>query len=87
MKAKYKSGLVTMLDFETVEDSLDKEFPIYIYKDEGLIENNIVMTIEEAEWLIKELKKIINALKSEEEWKYEIFNWFSEFWVRFTRQW
>lgn len=67
MKSKYKSGLAVTLDFETVEDSLDKEFPIYIYKDEGLIENNIVMTIEEAEWLIKELKKIVSALKSEKE--------------------
>lgn len=67
MKSKYKSGLVVTLDFETVEDSLDKEFPIYIYKDEGLIENNIVMTIEETEWLIKELKKIVSALKSEKE--------------------
>lgn len=63
MEAKHESGLVVTLDFETIEDSIDEEYPIYIYKDEGLVENNIVLSVEETNWLIKELERLVGALE------------------------
>lgn len=66
MKAKHKSGLAAMLDYGTVEESKGVAEPIYVYKDEGLTENNITLSVEEAKWLIKELQYLVKALEGKE---------------------
>lgn len=63
MEERYKSGLTITFDFGTVEESFNKEEPIYIYKDIGFEENNITMSVEEAEWLKSQLEVFITKLK------------------------
>lgn len=64
---KHKSGLVVTLDYGTIEESKDKKEPIYIYKDIGLEENNITMSIEEAKWLRDNLDDLIHKLSENNE--------------------
>lgn len=66
MEYTHKSGLVATFDYGTVKEAIINDGdPIYIYKDEGLEENNIKMSIEETKWLINKLQALVDAFEEE----------------------
>lgn len=63
MEIYKKSGLTITFDYKDIEALKKSSEPIYIYKDIGLEENNITMSIEEAEWLKDKLEIYIEKFK------------------------